>query len=417
MTNFDGQKTAALIGRTLKHSYSAPIHKLLTGGAYEYVLKELAEDGIEAFLRSEKYIGFNVTIPYKKTVLQYLDETDESVGLCGAVNTIVADGDGRLKGYNTDIEGFEYLLNYNRIDVRGKKAVILGDGGTTATVRAALNGLGVGEIAVVSRRGVVSYDNYAAHCGDADIIINASPVGMYPENGECLVDLTKFKKLEAVVDVIYNPLITKIGFLAKERGIKYCNGLMMLVAQAKYASELFLGRKLDDASIERVTNDMIKIKRNVVLVGMPGCGKSRIGRLVAERAGREFVDTDAEIESKRGESIPSIFRNYGEKYFRDLESQTAAAAGKKSGAVISCGGGILLRPENYRALKQNALIIYIERDLNLLPTAGRPLSRGRPLLEIYNERKPLYEGLSDARVKNDSTLDNAANKIIGIINA
>jgi shikimate dehydrogenase len=399
----------------LKHSYSPAIHGLIAADAYEYGLKELKPEQLGAFVQSAEYDGFNVTIPYKKDVMKYLSALDKSAELCGAVNTVVRRGE-RLIGFNTDFDGFKYLLKDNGIAVRDKRAVILGTGGTSATVIAVLTALGARSITTVSRSGNVDYGNYAAHCADADILVNTSPVGMYPKNGECLVDLACFENLSAVVDVIYNPLITRLGFAAIMRGIKYCNGLAMLVAQAKYASDIFLGQSGDDGVIERAKNAIEKETRNIVLVGMPGSGKTSIGRLVAEKLGREFVDTDAEVERQEGIRISEIFEKNGEEYFRAKESSAAENAGKKNGAVISTGGGILLDRENFYRLKQNGLIIYVKRGLNLLASSGRPLSLKCKPEELFAARRHLYEEYSDVCIENDGSLKAAAEKIYSAIN-
>ncbi|MDR1906105.1 MAG: hypothetical protein LBQ27_04210 [Clostridiales bacterium] len=406
-----------LIGASLKHSYSVEIHKLIS--EYEYELIELKEDELQAFINNAEYDGFNVTIPYKKAIINYIDELDASAELCGAVNTVTARYNGTeriLKGYNTDFFGFKYLLEYNGIEVKGKKAVILGDGGTTATVKAVLNDLGIAEIIIISRRGEVNYENYGGFCADADMIINASPVGMFPNNGALLINLNEFKRLSAVVDVVYNPLITRLGFMAAERGIKYCGGLMMLVAQAEYAGKLFLQRDCLRMRTERVTEIITESKRNIVLLGMPGSGKSVIGRLLAKRLRRPFVDTDAEIEKTEGGSIPWIFEKYGEEYFRKKESEVVEKFGKQSGLVISSGGGALMNRENYYALKQNGLLIYLKRDLALLTTGGRPLSRKFSVEELYNKRKDVYKAAADITVENDSTVYGAVKKIMTAVN-
>ncbi|MDR2091404.1 MAG: hypothetical protein LBP62_07155 [Clostridiales bacterium] len=496
-----------LIGASLKHSYSAEIHRRLSDGAYSYRLIEIKEDGIEDFIRSG-IDAFNVTIPYKKTVVKFLDRIDASASLSGAVNTVVkrraaefesgqgenetqkdegkeaesktsahgiksgyaeseiqkkqenenetapygiknegaeneiqkkqenetvtaargiksgyeneilknkgAENETVTVGYNTDFFGFKYLLEANGIDVRGKDVFILGDGGTTATVKAVLNSLGVGSITVVSRRGAVNYENYMNFSANAAVLINASPVGMYPDNGECLVDLARFKNLEAVADVIYNPLKTRLIFSAEERGIRCCSGLQMLVAQAKFAAELFTGKSIENRVIESITRDITIEKRNIVLIGMPGSGKSSIGRTAAALSGRKFIDTDEEIAGREGASIPYIFEKKGEKYFREREAFAVREAGKTSGSVISTGGGVVLNRENYYALKQNAVIIYVKRGLNLLASAGRPLSAKFSAAELFSARKSLYENFADYEIENDGKIADAVKKVLDI---
>ena len=393
------KKRYALLGRSLKHSYSAPIHGLLSNGEYVYELIETQEDGLPAILLDENYGGFNVTIPYKKAVLPYLHTLDKSVEITGAVNTVVRKC-GRLFGYNTDIYGFRALLKSADACFKGKKAVILGDGGTSATARAVLSDEGIDEIVTVSRRGPVNYENYSDRVIDADFLINASPVGMYPENGSCLVELSRFKKLSAVFDAVYNPGITRLGFLAKERNIAFYGGLFMLVAQAKRAAELFLKRDIELQEIERVTDIIERRSRNIALIGMPGSGKTMIGRLLAKKLGRPFSDTDALIEEQAGMPVPEIFKKHGESFFRELESRVIDGEGKKNGIIISTGGGAVLRKENYYSVKQNAAVVWIDRPLNLLASAGRPLSDIYSAEELYKKRSGLYEKYSDLKIKN-----------------
>ncbi|MDR2046366.1 MAG: hypothetical protein LBP79_00405 [Clostridiales bacterium] len=454
-----------LIGASLKHSYSAEIHALLARGEYSYGLAELSEDEVGEFVVNGGFDAFNVTIPYKKAVMSYLDALDGSAELCGAVNTVVRRG-GKTTGYNTDFFGFAHLLRSNGIDVRGGNAVILGDGGTAAMIKTVLKTLGTAQIGVISRRGEVNYGNYRDFFADADILINASPVGMCPENGQCLVDLKYFPRLTAVADVIYNPLITKLGFLAAERGVKFCGGLSMLVAQAAFAAGLFKGdtdilRRLRvlscgnggnsggvnaankenaeilignadinryaiggsagktaefttdgiNKTVESVIRALKREKRNIVLIGMPGSGKTAVGRAVATLTGREFIDTDAEIEIMEKLSVPSIFERYGEARFRETERTVTAAAGKLSGRVIASGGGTVLDRENYYALKQNGIIVYVRRDLRDLAVSGRPLSAKFSASEIFEKRKNLYERYADVTVDNDADVAAAAAKV------
>jgi shikimate dehydrogenase len=319
-------------------------------------------------------------------------------------------------GYNTDFQGFKYLLESNGIDVRGKEIFILGDGGTTATVKAVLGHLRSGRVTVVSRRGEVDYENYMRFSNNAAVLINASPVGMYPENGKCSVDLENFKKLEAVVDVVYNPLKTRLIFLAEERGIKCCSGLQMLVAQAKFAAELFTGKSVENRVIEGITKAIISEKRNVVLIGMPGAGKSSVGRAVAAASRRDFIDTDEEIIRNEGLSIPSIFEKKGEKYFREREIFAVGEAGKQSGKVVSTGGGVVLNRENYYALRQNSVVIYVKRKLKFLETRGRPLSAKFSAKELFDARDGLYREFADYEIENDGKIADAVKKIIDIMN-
>ncbi len=397
-----------LIGKTLKHSYSKIIHREFAD--YDYDLYELSPEDLGKFVDGE-VSAFNVTIPYKKEIIKYLDLIDPRANSIGAVNTVVK-RNGKLYGYNTDFDGMKFMLERAGIGIRDKKVMILGNGGTGNTATAVAQSLGAREIIKVSRSGEVNYGNYKKHC-DAEVIINATPVGMYPDNYSSPVTLDGFEKLTGVADVIYNPNMTKLLYSAKERGIKYTGGLPMLVAQAKYASELFTGKTVPDGETERVIDKLKKEMLNIVLVGMPGSGKSSVGRAIAKELGREFIDTDEEVEKRTGMPVSVIFERYGEEYFRKLESEVASACCKGSGKVIATGGGIVKNPENYFPLKNNGKIFLIERSIEKLSTDGRPLSKDyASVKKIYSERKDSYERFADEKINNDGELQSAVKGVI-----
>ena len=385
-----------LLGRKLGHSYSPQIHGLL--GDYSYDLFEKEPEELTAFLRDGDFSGINVTIPYKKDVIPSLDELSPAARKIGSVNTIVRRSDGSLFGHNSDYFGFVSLVNHSGIAVEGKKVLVLGSGGTSNMVVAALRDLGAAPV-VISRSGENNYDNLHLHA-DASVIVNATPVGMYPNTGVSPIDLNRFPKLEGVLDVIYNPAKTKLLLDAEALGIPHENGLWMLVAQAKEASEYFTGNKLSDDMIGKIHQKLSRQMKNIVLIGMPGCGKSTIGNLLAEKLGRKFVDADAEIVQMAGKPIPEIFAQDGEEVFRKWETTALENLGKQSGLVIATGGGCVTRERNYPALHQNGSIFWLERDLSLLPTDGRPLSQANRLEEMYALRRPMYEAFADIRVEN-----------------
>ena len=393
----------ALIGKTLKHSYSKKIHLLL--GSYNYDLVELDVGELKDFVLKKEYKGFNVTIPYKKDIISFLDQVDERAKKIGAVNTVVCKN-GKLCGYNTDFDGMVYALNSAKIEIKGKKVLILGSGGTSNTARAVSEFLGAKEIKILSRLGEINYQNYFEKAKDTQVLINTTPVGMYPDNYSCLIELSNFKKLEGVLDVVYNPAMTMLLSKAKELGIKHTNGLPMLVAQAKFASELFLDKKLDDNLIENIINKLNKESQNLILIGMAGCGKTTIGKQVAQLLGKEFIDTDAIIEQKAGKSIAEIFALEGEEHFRKLESEVLKEVGKLSNKVISTGGGVVTKSENYFSLKQNGVILWIKREVNLLASDNRPLSKDKETIKkLYQQRKEMYSYFADGVVFNNGEID------------
>ena len=397
-----------LLGRKLGHSYSPQIHGLL--GDYSYDLFEKEPEELASFLKNGDFTGINVTIPYKKDVIPYLDALSPAAQKIGSVNTIVRRADGSLFGHNSDYFGFVSLVKHSGIAVDGKKVLVLGSGGTSNMVVTALRDLGAAPV-VISRSGENNYGNLHLH-SDASVIVNATPVGMYPNTGVSPIDLNRFPKLDGVLDVIYNPAKTQLLLDAEKLGIPHENGLWMLVAQAKEAAEYFTGKMLPDSCIEKIHGILSRQMKNIVLIGMPGCGKSTIGNLLARKLGRKFVDADEEIIQLAGKSIPEIFAQDGEDAFRQWESDALAHLGKQSGLVIATGGGCVTRQGNYPALHQNGSIVWLERDLSLLPTDGRPLSQSNRLEEMYAVRKPLYEAFADVRVANTGSPENTVTEIL-----
>lgn len=397
-----------LLGRKLGHSYSPQIHGLL--GDYSYELFEKEPEQLASFLREGDFTGINVTIPYKKDVIPYLDELSPAAHKIGSVNTIVRRADGSLFGHNSDYFGFVSLVHHSGITVNGKKVLVLGSGGTSNMVVTALKDLGAEPI-VISRSGENNYDNLHLHT-DASVIVNATPVGMYPNTGISPIDLNRFSKLEGVLDVIYNPAKTKLLLDAEALGIPHENGLWMLVAQAKEASEYFTGQKLSDNVIERIHHVLSHQMKNIVLIGMPGCGKSTIGALLSEKLNRTFVDADEEIIRLAGKPIPDIFSQDGEEVFRNWETMALENLGKQSALVIATGGGCVTRSRNYPLLHQNGMIVWLQRDLSQLPTDGRPLSQANRLEEMYALRRPMYEAFGDIRVSNAGCPEDTVNEIL-----
>lgn len=402
-----------LIGGRLGHSYSKPIHEELAG--YDYRLCPLpTPEEAHAFMQARDFKAINVTIPYKELVIPYCDEIDDAARAIGSVNTIV-NKNGRLEGHNTDFAGFTWILRKNGISLKDKTVMLLGTGGTQKTALAVAKAEGAAEVVLVSRRHsekAISYEEAAAR-RDVQVLVNTSPVGMYPENGACLVDLGNYPKLEAVLDVIYNPFRTELLLRAEARGLPAVDGMGMLVAQAKYAAEYFTGTAIPDAEIDRIEKTLRARLSNLILIGMPGSGKSSIGRRCAALLGKRFVDMDDVLTERIGGPISSILSPGNEKPFRDLESAVAADLGKENGQVIATGGGVVLRQQNVRALHQNGVIVYIDRPLNALALGnGRPLSQSADAAaKLYETRAPLYEAACDARIENTGTADEAARAV------
>ncbi len=397
-----------LLGRKLGHSYSPQIHNLL--GDYSYVLFEKEPEELENFLKTGDFSGLNVTIPYKKEVIPYLSELSPTAQKMGCVNTVLRRSDGTLYGHNTDYFGFTSLVRHAGLSVAGKKVLVLGSGGASNTAVAALKDLGANPV-VISRSGENNYQNLHRHT-DAAAIVNTTPVGMYPNTGVSPIDLGLFPHLEGVLDVIYNPARTQLLLDAEKLGIPRENGLWMLVAQAKEAAEVFTGRNISDEVIEKIYHRLSHQMKNIVLIGMPGCGKSTIGTLLAEKLGRTLADADEKIIALAGKSIPEIFAQDGEPAFRDWETKALTELGKQSGLVIATGGGCVTQKRNYPLLHQNGYLVWLERDWSKLPTDGRPLSQANDLGKMYTARKPLYEAFADIRVENTGTPEETVQKIL-----
>ncbi len=387
-----------LLGEHLTHSYSPQIHALL--GDYSYELFEVAPEKLGEFLQAGEFDGLNVTIPYKRAVIPYCAELSAAAREMGSVNTLLRRPDGTLYGDNTDLDGFRWLLARGGGIRPGEKALVLGTGGASQTVQAVLRAAGA-EVAVLSRRGENNYATLPRHA-DARLVVNATPVGMYPNNGARLIDLAQLPQCRCVLDLIYNPARTRLLLDAAARGIRCENGLSMLVAQAKRAAELFTGRDIPDAACTDILRRMEVQMHNLILVGMPGSGKTTVGSLLAVSLGRPFYDADGEIEKKLGCSIPAFFAQRGEAAFRAVETEVLAELGKRSGCVIATGGGCVTRGENYDLLHQNGEIIWLCRSLTELPVEGRPVSQSRSLPELYREREPAYRRFADFCVENEA---------------
>ena len=401
-----------LLGQKLGHSYSPAIHGMLAD--YDYQLFEREPEQLEDFLKNGDWDGINVTIPYKKAVLPYCAELSDTARRIGSVNTIVRRPDGSLYGDNTDAYGFESLVGKSGIDVRGKKALVLGSGGASVTVVAVLKMLGAESVTVISRCSEDNYDNLAKYA-DARIIANTTPVGMYPNNGQAAVDLSLFPRCEGVLDVVYNPARTALLLQAEKLGIPCAGGLYMLVAQAKRSSELFTGSSIPDSEIGRIEKVLSGQMKNIVLVGMPSSGKSTLAAALGKKLGRTVYKADALIEQEAGMDIPAIFAQYGEGHFRALETEILGRLGKLSGAVISTGGGCVTQEENYDLLHQNGTILWLQRGTEKLDKTGRPLSLKNDLNEMYQKREPMYRRFADAAVDNNGSVEATLAQILEVL--
>ena len=401
-----------LLGETLGHSFSPQIHQALAD--YDYRLYPTPQPAVAELFRRREFRGLNVTIPYKQTVIPLCDEVDPRAAAIGAVNTVV-NRDGTLIGCNTDIDGLIYLARRAGVDMAGKKAVILGSGGTSRTAQAAARKLGAAQVVVISRNGEDNYGNLSRHA-DTQVVVNTTPVGMYPKCGVTPVSLEAFPQLEGVLDVVYNPLRTALLMEAEARGIPCSCGLPMLVAQARRAAELFTGADIPDDRLEEVVSSLNAQMRNVVLIGMPGCGKSAVGRALARRLGKEFLDLDRLIEADAGKPIPRIFAEEGEDAFRALESAAVRKAGARTGCILSTGGGVVTRPENYAPLHQNGVIVHLTRSLEKLPTAGRPVSQSTDLRELWRRREPLYQSFADLMADNNGSIEDTVRTVLKEVN-
>jgi len=399
-----------LLGRKLGHSYSPQIHSMLA--QYPYALYEKEPEDLKEFLSNGDFTGLNVTMPYKKAVIPFCNELSERAVQLGAVNTLIRTEDGRLVGHNTDYFGFRALLDRSGLFVSGKKVLVLGSGGASNTAVAVLAELGA-QVVVISRTGVNNYSNLILHA-DASVIVNATPVGMYPNNGVSPVDLDVFPNLEGVLDVVYNPARTALLMQAEKRGLIALGGLWMLVAQAKESAEWFSGSKIPDSKIHEIYHLLKKQTENIILIGMPGCGKTTIGREIASRLARPFVDIDTAIEESAGMTIPEIFSKQGEAFFREAETAAIGAVAKESGLVIATGGGCVTKDVNYPLLHQNGRIVWLQRDLVSLPVSGRPLSQSQDLHSMYITRRPLYTQFADYIVSNQGSIDETVRNILNL---
>ena len=403
-----GERIYGLLGRKLGHSWSAPIHAAL--GCEDYRLIELEPEELADFLSRDDIGGLNVTIPYKREVMQYCDVIDGAALTIGSVNTLSRRADGKLYAWNTDAIGFLWMAKRAGIDFREQKVIILGSGGASLTAQAMSRAEGAREVVVVSRSGENNYDNLARHA-DADILVNTTPVGMYPHTGESPVDLAAFPACRGVLDVIYNPRRTALLLQAERLGIPCSDGLPMLVAQAKAAEEFFFDKNIPDSENERILAMLRREMTNIVLIGMPGCGKTTVGQALSRLTGREAIDLDACIVKKAGCSIPEIFAREGEAAFRTLEREVTAEIGNLSGKIILTGGGVVKDPRNYGPLHQNGRIYHLMRDLDALPTDGRPLSQTTALSALWEERAPLYASFRDEVIDNNGSVEETAEAI------
>ena len=401
------------IGEKLTHSFSKEIHALLFD--YDYKIKEIAKDELHDFMTKRDFKAINVTIPYKQDVIPYLDWISDTAKTIGAVNTIV-NREGKLYGYNTDFSGMTALIKLNGIETRGKLVLVLGSGGTSKTAVAVAKNLGARQVVRVSRTAkedCITYADMYERFSNAEVIINTTPCGMYPNIIGEPVDIDAFKNCEAVVDAIYNPLRSNLVIKAKSKGINATGGLYMLVAQAAVAAELFIDASVSEEKIYDVYKKIVATKRNIVLTGMPSCGKSTIGKRLADELGMQFVDTDEEIVKLAGKPISQIFKDLGESSFRDMETEAITTVSAKQNQVIATGGGAILREQNVTQLKGNGTIYFIDRPLEMLITTDdRPLSSNRDdLIKRYNERYNIYCNTADKKIANDSDISAVVNAI------
>lgn len=410
-----------LIGEHLGHSFSKQIQTRIAEienvKDYDYQLVELDKEEFKEFMEKKDFKGINVTIPYKKDVIPYLDEMDESAKAIGAVNTII-NVDGKLKGYNTDFGGFLYMVKAHNVHMKGKKVLIIGNGGACAAVKAVCKHENAKDIVIVSRsanRGAIGYDEmYTSHL-DADIVVNTSPVGMFPNIANAPIDVSWFHKLECVLDVVYNPILTRLCFEAQEADIKRVIGLEMLIAQAKYTFEIFENMSFDDSIIDEIKKEMLKDRCNIVLIGMPSAGKTTIGKMLEEKLGKEFFDLDDMIIAKAGKSIPEIFQESGEAGFRAIETEVAIEASKMNNKIIATGGGVVKHKVNMDFLRLNGITIFIDRDIDKLISSdpNRPLSSSKQALQqMYKERYPLYQKYAAYIAVNNANIEETVDDIV-----
>lgn len=400
-----------LIGEKLGHSFSPEIHACI--GDYRYELVELTPEEVIPFFEKRDFCAVNVTIPYKETVIPLCDWIDESARAMGAVNTVV-NRNGKLYGYNTDFGGLKAIINHTGVDPKNKKALILGSGGTCKTACAVLRAMGIGEIVIAGRtprQGIVGYD--ALPC-DAEILVNTTPCGMYPNLDGMAADPAQFPHLQAVIDVVYNPLRTDLLQKAQALGIPHCGGLPMLATQAILSAEHFFDRQFDTGQVAQMVRKIEKSKTNIVLIGMPACGKTTVGKALAQALGRPFFDLDEQLVRRIGRSIPDIFASEGEVAFRAYEHDTVRAMAGQTGCVIATGGGVVLNAENIRYLKKNGHLYFLDRSPDrLIPTADRPTaSSAQALQQRFTERYPLYLQYGDCRIDADMTVSDVVKAIL-----
>ncbi|MGX8852310.1 shikimate kinase [Amedibacillus sp. YH-ame10] len=403
-----------LIGEKLGHSFSKEIHERIAD--YKFDLIPLDKDEFKDFMEKKDFTAINVTIPYKKDVMPYLDEIDPHAKAIGAVNTIV-NRDGKLHGYNTDFTGFLYMVKKHNVQMQGKKVLVIGNGGASAAIQAVVNHEQAKEmiiVDIVAGNGAISYDECFAKHLDAEIIINTSPIGMYPKIGNAPIDITMFPNCKSVMDVIYNPILTRLCFEAQEEGIQRVMGLEMLIAQAKQSVEHFLDKTVNDDVIDTIFQDMLKQRCNIVLIGMPSAGKTTIGKMLEQRMNKEFIDLDDKIIEKAGKSIPEIFEESGEAGFRAIETEVAIELAKENNKIIATGGGTIKNKINMDYLRQNGITIFIDRDINKLISAdpNRPLSKSKDALQqLHDERYHLYQKYAAYIAVNNTEIEETVNEI------
>lgn len=403
-----------LIGEKLGHSFSKDIHERITD--YTYDICPLSKEEFTDFMEKKDFTAINVTIPYKKDVIPYLDEMDESAKAIGAVNTIV-NKNGKLIGHNTDFTGFLYMVKKHNVHMQDKKVLVIGNGGASAAIQAVVKHEHAREMVIVdivAGNGAISYEECFSNHLDADIIINTSPIGMYPKIGNAPIDISMFHKCKCVMDVIYNPILTRLCFEAQEMDIQRVIGLEMLIAQAKQSVEFFLEKEIDDAIIDEIYQDMLMERCNIVLIGMPSAGKTTIGKMLEERLGKQFVDVDDVIIEKAGMSIPEIFEASGEEGFRAIETEVAIDLAKKNNLIIATGGGTIKHKVNMDYLRQNGITIFIDRDVDKLISSdpNRPLSKSKEALrQMHEERHPLYVKYAAYIAMNNNDIEETVEEI------
>ncbi len=391
-----------LLGHPLGHSFSPVIFKHL---GEDYKLYDVETEKAADIIRRGNFTGLNVTVPHKKTAFESVDFLDKTAAMCGAVNTVILRG-GITYGYNTDFYGMNAMLSYYNIDVKDKVVTIFGRGGTATMAKSLITYLGAKSVSLLGRTDTPNYE-------ETQIIINATPVGMYPNADASICDLTLFKNVEGVVDVVYNPLRTRLIYQAKKLGIPACNGLYMLVAQAIKSYDIFFDKVTPTEQIDKVFQQILWEQCNLVFVGMPSCGKSVIGQYIAAASHKKFVDADAEIVGKTGMTITEIFNTKGEAYFRDVEEQVVRELSERRNILIATGGGAILKKINRERLAQNGFVVYLRRNTDLLETEGRPLSKDKETIQkLYNERHALYEEIADVTVENNGDIETCKKEIV-----